>query len=334
MLFLLLDARGIDHPAKHMMKIGITSQAEYRKLVNVKNPEGWRSMAIVTILDRYEYCGHTVSNRFTKPTYKSKKIVPLPESEWIITKNTQEPIIDEETWQKAHQNRASGRRSQQDRDKGPLNGYLYCKDCGTKLYFHYAPKLLRPGFYNCGRYQIYNACTIHYIRMYSVEQIVLEQIQRCCRMLQDNEAAFMAMLKKNLNNQDATARRKDERDLSDAQTRLSSIDRIIEQLYEDRVTGTLSTERFTQMLGRYENEQHELREKCNSLSQTLLASKEESENCDRFIQMIRSISMPTELTPELVGNLIERVDVGDAYVVDGEKKQEVRILFNFIGEID
>ena len=30
---------------------------------------------------------------------------------------------------------------------------------------------------------------------------------------------------------------------------------------------------------------------------------------------------------------IERVEVGDLYVVDGEKKQDVRILFNFVGEI-
>ncbi len=36
---------------------------------------------------------------------------------------------------------------------------------------------------------------------------------------------------------------------------------------------------------------------------------------------------------ELVGSLIERVEVCDVYVVDGEKKQDVRILFNFVGEI-
>ena len=330
---LQLDARGIDYPAKHMMKIGITSQAEYRKLVKAKNPEGWRQTAIVTILDRYEYCGHTVSNRFTKPTYKSKKIVPLPESEWIITKDTQEAIIDEETWQKAHQIRTSGRRSRQDREKGPLNGYLYCKDCGSKLYFHYAPKLTRPGFYNCGRYQLYKACTIHYIRMFAIEQIVLEEIQRFCRMAQDDEQAFVEMVRRSLNSQDQTERRNDERELSDAQNRLGSIDRIIEQLYEDRVTGTLSTERFTQMLGRYDGEQKQLREKCEKLQQSLISTKEKTENSDRFIRLVKSITQPETLTPELVGNLIERVEVGDVYIVDGEKKQDVRILFNFVGEI-
>ena len=87
------------------------------------------------------------------------------------------------------------------------------------------------------------------------------------------------------------------------------------------------------MLGRYEDEQRQFRGKCESLQQTLLSSREETENTDRFIRLIRDITMPEKLTPELVGSLIERVEVGDLYVVDGEKKQDVRILFNFVGKI-
>ena len=331
---LKLDALGIEFPAKHMLRIGATSQAEYNKLVKGNNPEGWRSTAITTILDRYEYCGHTVSNRLTKPSYKSKRIVPVPEKEWIITRNTQEAIIDEETWQTAHKIRQNGRRSHQDRDKGPLNGYLFCKDCGSKLYFHYAPKLTRPGFYNCGRYHLYKACTIHYIRMYVIEQIVLEEIQRLCKKVQDDEQGFIETLRRKIHTQDEAEHRRDERELNDIHNRLANIDRIIEKLYEDRVEGTLSTERFTQMLGRYEEEQKQLREKGDTLRQSLIATKEETQNTGRFIQLVRSITNPEELTSELVGSLIERIEVGDVYAVDGEKKQDVRILFNFVGEID
>ncbi len=331
---LKLDAMGIEFPAKHMLRIGVTSRTEYDKIVvNGKNPEGWRGTAVTTILDRYEYCGHTVSNRLTKPSYKSKKIVPVPEDEWIITRNTQEPIIDEETWQTVHKMRQNGRRSLQDREKGPLNGYLFCRECGTKLYFHYAPKLIRPGFYNCGRYQLYRACTIHYIRMYVIEQIVLEEIQRVCKMAQDDEQGFIETLRRKIHSQDETERRRNERELNDIQNRLANIDRIIEKLYEDRVAGTLSTERFSQMLGRYEEEQKQLREKNDMLRQSLITAKEETQNTAHFIQLVRSITKPEKLTPELVGSLIERVEVGDVYVVDGEKKQDVRILFNLVGEI-
>ena len=104
-------------------------------------------------------------------------------------------------------------------------------------------------------------------------------------------------------------------------------------MYEDRVTGTLSTERFSQMLSRYEEEQKQLREKCDSLRQSLINTKEEEQNTDHFLRLVRNVTQPEKLTAELVGNLIDRVEVGDVYMVDGEKKQDVRILFNFVGEI-
>ena len=82
----------------------------------------------------------------------------------------------------------------------------------------------------------------------------MEEIQRLCKKVQDDEQAFIETLRKKIHTQDETERRRDERELNDIHNRLANIDRIIEKLYEDRVEGTLSTERFTQMLGRYEEE--------------------------------------------------------------------------------
>ena len=333
-IVLRLNQQGIDPPNRHRLKIGMVSQKEYDNLLRKDVPEGWRVTAITTILDRYEYCGHTVCNRYTKLSYKSKKIIELPESEWIITKNTQEPIIDEETWQTAKRIRQKGRRSRQDRDKGPLNGFLFCKDCGSKLYFHYAPKLKRPGFYNCGRYQMYQDCTLHYIRMYVVEEIVLEQVRRVCRMPQADEEEFARMVRKRMDSQEETEQRKREHALTETQLRLAEIDHIIDQLYEDKVAGTLSAERFSRMLSRYEEEQAQLAEKNEELRNAVNKARKESGAVDQFLRVVRETTCPDVLTPELVGNLIDRVEVGETYMEGDVKKQDIRILFNFIGEVD
>ena len=333
-IVLRLNQQGIDPPNRHRLKIGMASQKEYENLHCKNVPEGWRMAAIITILDRYEYCGHTVCNRYTKLSYKSKKIIELPESEWIITKNTQEPIIDEETWQTARKIRQKGRRSRQDRDKGPLNGFLFCKDCGSKLYFHYAPKLKRPGFYNCGRYQMYQDCTLHYIRMYVVEEIVLEQVRRVCRMAQADEEEFARMVRKRMDSQEETEQRKREHALTETQLRLAEIDHIIDQLYEDKVAGTLSAERFSRMLSRYEEEQLQLAEKNEELRNAVNKARKESGAVDQFLRVVRETTCPDVLTPELVGNLIDRVEVGETYMEGDVKKQDIRILFNFIGEVD
>ena len=333
-IVLRLNQQGIDPPNRHRLKIGMVSQKEYDNLLCKDVPEGWRVTAITTILERYEYCGHTVCNRYTKLSYKSKKIIELPESEWIITKNTQEPIIDEETWQTARKIRQKGRRSRQDRDKGPLNGFLFCKDCGSKLYFHYAPKLKRPGFYNCGRYQMYQDCTLHYIRMYVVEEIVLEQVRRVCRMAQADEEEFARMVRKRMDSQEETEQRKREHALTETQLRLAEIDHIIDQLYEDKVAGTLSAERFSRMLSRYEEEQLQLAEKNEELRNAVHKARKESGAVDQFLRVVRETTCQDVLTPELVGNLIDRVEVGETYMEGDVKKQDIRILFNFIGEVD
>ena len=49
--------------------------------------------------------------------------------------------------------------------------------------------------------------------------------------------------------------------------------------------------------------------------------------------MVRKFTDIQELTPEIVATLIERVEVGQAQVIDGVKKQEIKIIYNFIGNI-
>ena len=53
----------------------------------------------------------------------------------------------------------------------------------------------------------------------------------------------------------------------------------------------------------------------------------------QFIRVVRKFTEMQELTPEIVATLIERVEVGQAQVIDGVKKQEIKITYNFIGNI-
>lgn len=68
--------------------------------------------------------------------------------------------------------------------------------------------------------------------------------------------------------------RKNETELSDAQTRLNEIDRIINRLYDDKVIGELSAERFATMLTGFEEEQAGLRAKCGELRIAIASDKE------------------------------------------------------------
>ena len=83
-------------------------------------------------------------------------------------------------------------------------------------------------------------------------------------------------------------------------------------MYEDKVNGNLTAERFAKMTQIYEEEQTSLTEKANVLRQELMTIKEESENVSRFMRTICRYEDINELTPDLVRKIIDKVVVHQA----------------------
>ena len=67
----------------------------------------WRGNQVTTLIARPEYIGKTVNFRTFKNSYKDKKTKRADKEDWVVFDDTQEPIVDEETWllaQKLRQN--------------------------------------------------------------------------------------------------------------------------------------------------------------------------------------------------------------------------------------
>lgn len=101
----------------------------------------------------------------------------------------------------------------------------------------------------------------------------------------------------------------------------------------NKVGGRLSAERFSKMLANYEAEQEKLRARCETLQVQITAARATSDNAKQFIRVVRKYTGMQELTPEIVATLIDRIEIGQAQVIDGVKKQEIKIIYNFIGNI-
>ena len=329
-----MDRRGHETPAKHMEGFGLYKYG--RRLKLDEKPEFWHLGSIIMIIDRYEYAGHTVSYRREKPTYKNKKSSKVPESDWIITRDTQEAIIDEETWQTAHRIRESGRKKKTKvYDKGPLNGLIYCDTCDSKLYFKPTPKLKNPdGSFMCGYHLHYKLCTTHYIRRSDLESVVLTQLRGVTAYARKHEAEFVKMVERKTKRSGEDTLRKNEKELSEAMNRLAEIDRIINRLYEDKLVGELSAERFASMLAGFETEQAGLRSRCEELRTAIAADKEKTDSAVRFIRLVRQFTEISELTTEIAVTLIEKIIVSQAEKVNGQQQQRIRIIYNFIGDVN
>ena len=128
----LLSEAKVEIPAVHL--------ARFHEGVNrtkpVKDPYGWGSSTIVSILKKREYLGHTVNFK-TRKHFKDKKSHYVDESEWTIFENTHEAIIDQETFDNVQRIRGNTRRYPDGFGEAyPLTGLMYCADCGGKMYVH------------------------------------------------------------------------------------------------------------------------------------------------------------------------------------------------------
>ena len=166
---------------------------------------------------------------------------------------------------------------------------------------------------------------------------IVDLIYKLKRPYRTNAAFIMAdstlVVEKKTRRQGDDAVKKGEKEYAEAKKRIEEIDQIINRLYEDKVSGGLSTERFAKMLATYEAEQETLRMKCETLQAQITAARTTSDNAKQFIRVVKKFTEMQELTPEIVATLIEHVEIGQAQIVDGVKKQEIKIIYNFIGNI-
>ena len=83
----------------------------------------------------------------------------------------------------------------------------------------------------------------------------------------------------------------------------------------------------------YEDEQAKLRERNGELMVLITAEQEASDGVSQFVSLVRQFTDIPSLTPEIVAAFIEKVYVHDAVVVNRKKQQEIRVVYNFVGDM-
>ena len=87
------------------------------------------------------------------------------------------------------------------------------------------------------------------------------------------------------------------------------------------------------MLDGFETEQTQLRTHCEQLRIVIAEDKDKTDDVERFIKLVRQFTDITELTTVIANSLIEKVFVGQAEKIDGQQRQKVKIIYNFIGDV-
>ena len=326
-----LEARQIPTPTEYFASKGVGCPS---KLPAISCH--WNDNTVAHIMDHWlEYSGHTVNFRTQKLSYKSKKTIYNSPDKWVVFRNTHEAIWTEDIVEAVQAARGNRRRITKMGEMGLFSGLAFCADCGAKLYHCRTTSWTREQeCYSCATYRSRKGCSAHYIRAVVLEELVLQNIQRVLAYVQDDEAEFVKLVQRNESYASSVNLDKAKKALQKNEVRIAELDTIIKRLYEDNILGKISDERFAKMSAEYEREQTSIEKEVLELRETISASESKVVDIERFLKTVRRYTAPSELTPMLVRELVDKIIVHAPDKSSGHRVQRIDIHYKFIGEIE
>ena len=340
-----LEGFGTEQIATQLEKDGVLTPRAYWLTKGIKRPgkgkqqppTKWNSSTITKILSLQEYCGDILNFKTYSKSYKNKKRIDNDRENWVVFQDVHEAIIERAVYEQVQQKRGKIRKRRTNNgEHNMFSGLLVCADCGSNLHFHFNQGNPEIKYFNCSNYKgNRGTCTsTHYVRVDFLEEVVLGEIRRLTKFASLYEDEFVKAVIGHSQQAEQTDRKLKEKELKTLLARDEELDGLFERIYEDNVSGKLSDDRFAKMSRRYEDEQKELAEKIKKLRSELEKQSSRSMTTDMFIGLVRKYTRARKLTPRMLNELIEKIEVFNAEKIDGVWEQRLRIHYNCVGTIE
>ena len=340
-----LEGFGTEQIATQLEKDDVLTPRAYWLTKGIKRPgkgkqqppTKWNSSTITKILSLQEYCGDILNFKTYSKSYKNKKRIDNDRENWVVFQDVHEAIIERAVYEQVQQKRGKIRKRRTNNgEHNMFSGLLVCADCGSNLHFHFNQGNPEIKYFNCSNYKgNRGTCTsTHYVRVDFLEEVVLGEIRRLTKFASLYEDEFVKAVIGHSQQAEQTDRKLKEKELLTLLARDEELDGLFERIYEDNVSGKLSDDRFAKMSRRYEDEQKELAEKIKKLRSEIEKQSSRSMTTDMFIGLVRKYTRARKLTPRMLNELIEKIEVFNAEKIDGVWEQRLRIHYNCVGTIE
>lgn len=177
--------------------LGVLCPMEYKRLHGMKvstnfrtnDKAKWSPVSILRILKNELYVGVTTQGKTTTPSYKIKRLVEKPESEWDRVEGTHEAIISQDVFDAVQMLLMRDTRISPDEDQVYLfSGFLCCADCKLNMARRtrrYKEKVY--SYYSCAGFRKKSGCTSHNISEKLLYDAVLAAIRQQYLLVADME---------------------------------------------------------------------------------------------------------------------------------------------------
>lgn len=309
-----------------------------------KYAKTWACATIKNILKDKVYLGTLTQNRTGSRSYKDGTQIQKPETEWITHEDAHEAIISSEVWEAVQEiNRLAKLRSVDNTAPTPalFTSKLICADCGHPLVANRETQHRKNGTvkkytsYYCSRFATtgHSICSWHRIYEITLKNLVLNEIKSHAEAVTIDEAAVLDKLRKQAATDDAARRETTQQEIGRLRRRVQELEHMTAKLYEDKVSGAITGATFGILIQKSEQERIQKTEQLNTLLVEVNKAQQDMENIQKWAAVVRKHLHLQELDRETVEELIDHIEIGERTVVDGQKHQDIKIFYRFVGEV-
>lgn len=306
-----LNEQGIITPGFYLVKCGLIKPG---RLMGSGN---WQTWTITKILADEVYVGDMVQGKTKTIGHKQ---VPTEPEEWIVVRDTHEPLIRRELFEKVQELRRQAAEKSRDQTGIPytenvLRGRIFCGHCGKNLHRKRSHGVY---YFHCisnGRIAK-DYCPGVCLKETDLFDIILAYIMKEAETVIGNNLRLKEQDPR-IAERKASAEKEQKRLLASVEQNRS----FLRSLYENLVTGILTSGEYAELKQDYESRITADMAQAQALDEQ---QKELQKQLHKFSSLAKKLAMidgNTKLTARLVDELIEKVIVRD--------RQNVEIVFRF-----
>jgi hypothetical protein len=297
------------------------------------------------LLKNQVYIGDMVQGKRQVASFKTKQWQFLPTEDWIVVPDTHEAIIDPTIWTLV-QKRIEATKAATTRNVISVNssstvslfsGIIRCADCGATMAFN--RKLYKGNarlIYRCSRYANNGKeqCSTHSVTQEMLEQVILADMRYYAEVAVRDEKALASRILAASGRERDRERSAKRQSIAKSRKRLDAVDRMVRQLFEEKVAGSVPLTTFQKLLNDYEQERACLDDQIRTMEGEIQADGDTERDVLIWMGLIKNSLSPKTLDRETAYRLIDNIAVSERVEVNGKKHQNILIQYNFVGCLD
>ncbi len=261
--------------------------------------------------------GNMVQGRYGSVLFKTKKNKPKPKDQWVIVPETHEPIIDMDLWNSVQSKINANFKPFTGGKIGIFAKKCKCKYCGYTLK---TSKSHEDRYLRCPTRQVdKNSCKGSFVAEKTVEKTVLKELNVLIKKyLNVDQLQENTILKQFKNDKE-----KLQKEVSQYQANIDKKAKTIKNLYIDKVNGIISQEQFIEFNQEFQKEKQDIETLLAEKQKKLLEFNNEQETLKSKRELLQKYVNVTELTREMIDNLVDKIVVGAKDPITKKKTIEI-----------